>query len=115
VLLVLTSWRSHRRCVCVLLSRDGSHHSWHSSINCEHGDSIEARCSPDLVVIAGVEPVAIQVIDAAVEQVLRGPAVGEVQRRSQLLTTCVLLSRGGCHNSWHSVVNCDHGDSITCR
>jgi hypothetical protein len=22
------------------------------------------------------------------------------------------LSRGGCHNHWHSLANCDHGDSI---
>jgi hypothetical protein len=24
------------------------------------------------------------------------------------------LSRSGCHDSWHSLFNCDHSDSITC-
>jgi hypothetical protein len=26
-----------------------------------------------------------------------------------------LSSRGGCQNRWHSLVNCDHGDSTTSR
>jgi hypothetical protein len=25
------------------------------------------------------------------------------------------LSRGGCPNRWHALVNCDHGDSIASR
>jgi hypothetical protein len=34
---------------------------------------------------------------------------GSCQRDTQLRS----LHRGGCPNRWHSLVNCDHGDSIT--
>jgi hypothetical protein len=46
------------------------------------------------------------------------PRSGEpccVDTCSAAVTPPRLLSRGGCHNRWHSLANCDHRDSTTSR
>jgi hypothetical protein len=37
----------------------------------------------------------------------------ELVRRRRVHDTGKVLSRGGCQNRWQSLINCDHGDSIT--
>jgi hypothetical protein len=47
---------------------------------------------------------------------LLSPVVGaRVLARVLCSQNGYLSGRGGCQNRWHSLVNCDHGDSTTSR
>jgi hypothetical protein len=49
----------------------------------------------------------------------RSSSAGSTSRGVRATSCCsqngYLSSRGGCQNRWHSLVNCDHGDSTSSR
>jgi hypothetical protein len=69
--------------------------------------------------VAESQPVLV-IIDPSISTTHPGPMTsgGEVSAWRQG-TSCsqngYLSSRGGCQKRWHSLVNCDHGDSTTSR